>query len=117
MTPGWVGKYFGPPWPSGVCEEGTQVDTPVGFACALCDEKMVDGDRGSFMGTTEPPYFGPVHRECSLRSVLGGIGHIQNHLVWCVEKRDPDAGFPYRKSSQLVWDWVQEHGFPTREEP
>jgi hypothetical protein len=92
------------------------VDTPVGFVCVLCEEPVGPDDQGSFMGTTEQPYFGPVHRECSLRGVLGGIGHLQNHLAFCVDKHDPDAGFSYRESALLVWSWVQDHGFP-RDEP
>jgi hypothetical protein len=112
----WVGTFFGDAWPSGVCDEGHQVDTPVGQACVLCEEEVVDGDQGNFIGTLEPPYFGPVHRECSLRSVLGGIGHITNHLKWCVAAHDPDALLGYRRSAQLVWSWVADNGFPTQEE-
>jgi hypothetical protein len=78
----------------------------------LCDEVVVEGDRGSFMGLMDPPYYGPVHRECSLRGVLGGIGHLTNHLRWCAEEHDPDAGLGYRKSARLVWEWVTDHGLP-----
>lgn len=115
-VPAWVRAFFGDPWPSGVCDEGKQVDTPVGQYCVMCEEIVREGERGSFMGIAEMPYYGPVHRECSLRGVLGGIGHLQDHLRWCVQEHDPDGGLSYRKSALLVWEWVQEKGFP-RDEP
>jgi hypothetical protein len=105
------GTYFGEPWPSGVCEDSLQVATPVGTPCVMCEEPIQDGDRGTFIGVIAPvtnghPAYGPVHRECSLRAVLGGIGHLENHHYWCKERRDPDGGRSYRVSALLVWDWV-----------
>lgn len=50
------------------------------------------------------------HRECALRSVVGGIGHLTNHRHWCLEMHDPDAGLSYRDSALLVAAWVDEHG-------
>jgi hypothetical protein len=117
--------YFGNPWPSGVCEEGVRVPTPVGAECISCGEKIEDDDQGSFIGgwqwgQREPVgpvgVKVPVHKECSLRDVLGGIGHLQNHLHWCVYERDPDGGLSRRESSLMVWSWVQDHGFPDPEE-
>ena len=43
--------YFGEPWPSGVCDNGIQVPTPVGELCILCGTPIQDGDQGSFMGS------------------------------------------------------------------
>lgn len=115
-------NFFGEPWPSGTCDDGTQVATPVGEHCELCDEPIQIFDQGSFIGTMhgeEGQWVisqAPVHKECSLRSVLGGIGHLENHLAWCVEKHDPDAGLGYRASAIMVWGWVSDHGFPYKEE-
>lgn len=115
--PEWYQTFFGEPWPSGICDTGTQVETPVGEHCELCDEPVQLFDQGSFIGSLRGeegnfvPVIAPVHRECSLRSVLGGIGHLQNHSVWCVLKHDPDAGFSYRESALKVWDWVGRYGF------
>jgi len=106
--------YFGEPWPSGVCE-GQRFRTPVGEECAFCGELITDEDRGSFIGALDldgRAIIAPIHRECSLRSVLGGIGHLTNHQRWCGEEHDPDAGLGRRMSSVLVWEWVQEHGLP-----
>jgi hypothetical protein len=47
-----------------------------------------------------------THRECALRAVLGGIGHLENHQYWCLSKNDPDAGLSYRESSLRADEWV-----------
>lgn len=123
MTTRQFGTYFGEPWPSGICDEGTRVDTPVGEHCELCNEPIQVFEQGSFIGALHGEegawvsVLAPVHKECSLRSVMGGIGHLTNHLVWCVDKHDPDAGFSYRESAIRVWQWVSHHGFSTRPEP
>ena len=119
----WYETFFGEPWPSGICDAGRQVQTPIGEHCELCDVPIGPFDQGSFIGSVRGeegawvPIIAPVHRECSLRNVLGGIGHLQNHLHWCREMGDPDAGRGYRASALMVWDWVADHGFPTRDEP
>ena len=102
--------YFGDPWPSGVCDEGHQVPTPLGELCMLCGEPIQVFDRGSFVGLGTYIDLAPVHRECSLREVLGGIGHFEDHAKWCGEKHDPDGGRTRRQSSLEVWDWVRQHG-------
>lgn len=113
------GAFFGEPWPSGICDEGRQVETPIGEPCEMCSEAIQVFDRGSFVGALRGeegkfvPLLAPVHRECSLRSVMGGIGHLQNHQVWCLERHDPDAGLGYRTSALMVWNWIADHGFPT----
>jgi hypothetical protein len=63
----------------GYCREEVEADyVPPGGAM----QAMLDGE--------------PAHNECSLRSALGGIGHLWNHQYWCMERRDPDAGLSYR---------------------
>jgi len=59
--------------------------------CQMCGEHMDDPDL-----TTG-------HRECMLREVLGGIGHHIAHEYWCVRRQDPDAGFTYRESAEMVY--------------
>jgi hypothetical protein len=53
------------------------------------------------------------HRECALRAVVGGIGHLTDHILWCVVRDDPDAGRTWRQSSLEVDAWVREHGWPS----
>jgi hypothetical protein len=100
-------EFFGEPWPSGICEDATQVETPVGVPCILCEVAIADGDRGSFSiplggdGTVRSP----VHRECGLRAVSGGIAHISGSRDCpCRGGDDPDGGFTYRESAILVWN-------------
>jgi hypothetical protein len=107
------GTFFGEPWPSGICDDGIQVETPVGEDCELCNEPIDPHHQGSFIGTEHG--LAPMHKECSLRSVLGGIGHLDNHHYWCLGEHDPDAGYGYRRSALMVWDWVADHGFPTKD--
>lgn len=110
-------RYFGEPWPSGICEAGIQVDTPIGALCTWCREAIQDGDRGNYlMAFAEPQKteIQPVHRECSLRSVVGGIGHLEDHAFWCHGPgQDTDGGRTKRQSALEVWEWVQTHGIPT----
>lgn len=42
------------------------------------------------------------HRECMLRGVTGGIGHLLDHDEWCIRQGDTDAGFSYRDSALAV---------------
>ena len=68
----------------------------------MCDEEA-DTLPGFFGSDGQPA---PGHRECMLRSVVGGIGHLIAHEYWCVQHRDPDAGLTYRQSALLVDAWV-----------
>jgi len=70
-----------------------------GFApvvsCVLCSEPMG--------GEPSTSLLQPMHRECSLRSVIGGIGHLIAHNYWCQrDDPDPDAGLTFRQSALLV---------------
>jgi hypothetical protein len=111
----WYRTFFGEPWPSGVCEDGVQVPTPVGKPCAFCDEAIGGDDRGSFIGAEDGP--APMHRECSLRSVRGGIGHLTDHAYWCGQKHDPDGGLSRRESALRVWNWVIDYGLSVEDRP
>jgi hypothetical protein len=65
--------------------------------CVLCDEPITDYDAWMPLNSAQL-----AHHECSLRSVLGGIGHLIAHDYWCQEPRhDPDAGLTYRQSAKL----------------
>jgi hypothetical protein len=68
--------------------------------CAMCTEDIAPGEEHqsgiNFV----------AHRECLLRDVVGGIGHLIAHDYWCTEKGDPDAGLTRRQSSLLVDAWV-----------
>jgi hypothetical protein len=103
-------EYFGDPWNSGVCEMGARAPTPVGERCMLCRSAIEEGDRGLFTwqvrGKPPTPVPCPVHRECLMREVTGGIGHLTDHDLWCNNVGDPDAGIGYRESALRVWAMV-----------
>lgn len=74
--------------------------------CLLCGEEIVVTDMPpQLIGTLGGPRY--AHRECNLREVLGGIGHLVAHEYWCKQQHDPDAGLTYRQSALLVYQWVQ----------
>lgn len=111
MLPDLEVRFFGEPWPSGICDIGVQVPTPVGEFCALCATPIEEDHRGTFIGVVAVGEQ-PVHCECSLRSVIGGIGHLNGSSSCpCRGGDDPDDGHSYRESALLVWQWVQRHGF------
>jgi len=67
--------------------------------CPLCGEIVVRDSRP--LGTREGIV--QAHRECMLRDVMGGIGHLIAHEYWCGEPRnDPDAGLTRHQSARLV---------------
>jgi len=64
--------------------------------CVLCNEGI--GDYDAWVPLNPAQY---AHHECSLRSVVGGIGHQLAHEYWCLQMRDTDAGLTYRQSAQM----------------
>lgn len=90
-------------WVAGYTEDMKPIPTPIGEPCSYCDEAIVDGDNGAVM-----KYMGTVHRECSLRSVAGGIGHQVNHEHYCLGELGTDAGLSRRRSAELVWAMLVE---------
>jgi hypothetical protein len=73
----------------------------------MCNEPVMRGD-----DIAPDPLYTPegprtTHRECMLREVLGGIGHLVAHPYWCTEQHDPDAGLTRRQSALLVDAWVR----------
>ncbi len=70
--------------------------------CVLCGERITDHPS---MCAPISTLVGDVvenrlaHRECMVRSVTGGIGHLEDHDYWCVKMGDPDGGRTYRQSA------------------
>jgi hypothetical protein len=67
------------------------------YTCVLCSQPIGDWDAWSPMNAQQY-----AHHECSLREVVGGIGHLIAHEYWCLQQHDPDAGLTYRQSALLV---------------
>lgn len=75
--------------------------------CAHCRETILaDEDRADIITMD-------AHRECALRSALGGIGHLLDHAHFCHSELGPDAGLDYRTSALLVDVWVARKGVET----
>lgn len=86
-------------WDAPVTDDAEWLEeVPDGLVCANCREAIVDGESGAIM----PAGFAQ-HRECALRSVMGGIGHLTDHERYCRGELGPDAGLSYRWSALLVW--------------
>jgi hypothetical protein len=105
------GRVFGD-WDAPVTDDDEPITTPVGNVCAWCQEAVKEGDNGriSPTGFTE-------HRECSLRNVMGGIGHLVDHARYCHGELGTDAGLSLRASSLLVWEFLHDTGFFRGAEP
>jgi hypothetical protein len=74
--------------------------------CLYCEEAIGKWDPTVPVGTEEGRRL--THRECSLREVTGGIGHLIAHEYWCgAPRHDPDAGLTRRQSSLLVARWFE----------
>jgi hypothetical protein len=71
------------------------VDEP--NVCVFCNEKIEALD--AWVPLNAVQY---AHHECSLRSVVGGIGHQIAHDYWCVQRQDTDAGLTFRQSAKMI---------------
>src|SRR4051812_9531814 len=85
-------------WDAPMTDGAEWIDVPTELACMFCRSFFEAGDNGAIM----PTGFGQ-HRECSLRGVWGGIGHLVNHARYCHGELGTDAGLGYRQSALLVW--------------
>lgn len=84
-------------WDAPMTDAAEWIAVPTDRFCIFCGLTFTDGDNGCIneAGVGQ-------HRECSLRSVMGGIGHLVDHPRFC-DAAGPDAGLPYRESALLVW--------------
>lgn len=76
--------------------------------CPLCDEEVDAAGDTRTLYTEDGPQV--AHRECMLRSVMGGIGHLIAHEYWCTQHHDPDAGLTFRQSALLCDAYVHVMG-------
>jgi len=89
----------------------TDLSKPTTF-CLLCNEEVdPDGDSSTTALLSDGKFTERyVHRECNLREVIGGIGHLEDHKYWCKEMKDPDGGRTRRQSAIEVDQWVAQNG-------
>lgn len=113
--------WFGEPWWSWICygEDGQLLTDmhkpfPAGETCLHCGEPFDEaaGDSGQAMpcvrasGQTEVRH---AHRECSLRSVVGPIAHLERRCH-CHGGSNETPGLSLRQDALAVQDWVRVHG-------
>lgn len=86
-------------WDAPVTDGAQWLDeAPTDLTCMGCQEHFRPGDNGAIM-----PNGFAQHRECALRTSMGGIGHLVDHARYCHGELGTDAGLSHRLSSILVW--------------
>jgi len=98
-------------WDAPATDGAIWIDVPTHLSCMHCRRDFIPGDNG----LVNAGGWGQ-HRECSLRAVMGGIGHLVDHRRYCIGMRDPDAGLNYRQSAWLAWRHLTGGGKVTVEE-
>jgi hypothetical protein len=93
-------------WDAPITDGATPIDVPTNLRCLYCREHFKPEDNGGVINGQ------PQHRECGLRSVMGGIGHHVNHVRYCRGELGPDAGLTYRQSALMVWSWFMYKSLP-----
>ena len=112
--------WFGEPWPSPelpapICEDpAMRVATPVGERCLHCAEEISSGDQGVMQTYVDlidghpQGRVAPLHKECSLRTGLGGPAHLLGVCTCQGGDCDPDMGMSARNAARVVWAWVMD---------
>lgn len=86
MTDSIVIQYFGERWDAPAFDYNAEkVLTPVGGFCLHCEERIEYGDSGTFVNG-----FSPVHIECWLRMMLGGVNHLLGTCSCAGGDQQPD---------------------------
>jgi len=103
-------SYFGERWPSGVCDEGVQVMTPVMEHCNWCQLPIEAGDQGTFITVVglAGTYLAPLHRECQLRQIMGSVEHMEGrcHCRTGIRK-EPQTPEEVRQDALALWAWIE----------
>jgi len=106
----WFGRAYGAPYEA----DTPHAETPVGKACAWCDETIGADDDGllvPLIGDGEPRELS-YHYECHLRKIVGGLNH-QMRRCSCyggTEPQDP-PNMSLREGARLaVKNWMNTRG-------
>jgi hypothetical protein len=105
-----VMRWFGKRPFALACEDIARADTPFGIPCCWCSENIEAGDEGFLIphigagGVTEQP----LHQECQLRSIIGGVNHLAGNCSCCGGREPPDPeGLSRREAAReavLFWE-------------
>lgn len=105
-------RWFGPSWGAPCCDPERHIDTPIGEACAWCDEPIGADDSGVTLGPLASPTDTDHHHlNCWLRQVVGPLAH-QTGECSCAGRDDPyqDAMTPREEADAAVAWFYDKHG-------
>lgn len=96
-------KWFGQSWGAPACEPGDRVETPVGRLCLWCQEPIAAGDQGFLIPHVDTTItLKPHHLECQIRSIVGGVNHIEGRCLCCGGTEDPDPPGLTRRQAAVM---------------
>jgi len=85
------------------------IPTPVGQACAFCEEPIELGDRGCTIphieerGASEKPY----HFECHIRMIVGSLAHQQRRCSCYGGTEHDPPGMTLRQAARAAFHFWQ----------
>jgi hypothetical protein len=96
--------WFGKKHPAPAYADCPQTETPVGRACFYCQEQIAMGDDGWILVDGHM-----LHRECSLRSMIGSVAHQQRRCS-CYgggAASEGESGMTRRQAAKAAMDYFQ----------
>lgn len=96
--------WFGEDWKNGY-DATDQQPVPIGGQCAYCDETIIASDHGVIVPSINQTDLRhvPLHGECFVRQIVGGINHQRGKCFCCGGNSEPDpATLTKRQAAKLA---------------
>lgn len=108
-------KWFGPPVGAPHEADSPQVQAPIGMECWRCRDPIAEGESG-VMPDDVLRWERPMHRECFLRGIVGGLNHQLRRCTCCGGDQPPDPPELTRREAakQAVEAWERKVRYPGR---
>jgi len=102
-------KWFGDAYGAEYEDDTPHTPTPVGAICPRCDEAIGPRDSGlTMMWNGEEK---PLHYECHLRGIIGGVNHLRKNCTCCGGTEPPDPPeLTKRQAARAAvstWHWLR----------
>lgn len=94
-------KFFGPERFKKPDEE--LVPVPIGESCQWCGEGFKADDMGEYLGAI------PFHHECTIRSVIGSLGHQQKKCSCHGGTEEDPEGMTRREAAIAAAEYHYKH--------